>query len=146
MTLKMNEKLNKLFKKRNLIIILLNLILVILGFTFFEGNNPSEMNEIGTIGFNKTVSWEYDYTNFLLVLKYSSLFIFLLGYGILALTKYFPNLKLSILHLVIIVATFILYDVLKSNAFILILINLISFLIFIVNIIYIMNLFKNRLY
>lgn len=116
------------FQKRMVLIVLLLFILINL-----------LSNQYRYIGISKTLGWAWDFS-----LLYSSpliflifFYIFLLGYGIIALSKRETNLKLSVLHTAIILTSAIL---MKMNEIeILMIFNVLSFTVFFANVFRSMN-------
>ncbi len=110
------------FQKRMVIILFLIFILI----NLFA-------NRYKHFGINKTVGWAWDIN----IINLSPLFfliffyVFLLTYGIIALSKRKTNLKLSILHTAIILTSAILMEINKIE--ILMVFNILSFTIFSAN-------------
>lgn len=100
--------------------------------------------EVGTYGINKTVGWAYDIPDLQVIivgfLTFSCL-LFLVGYGILFFSGIKTNLNLSIIHFIVFYTTYIPIIFLNKNKVFGFILALLSFIIFIVNIIWA---FKNR--
>jgi len=84
-------------------------------------------------GYNRTLGWAWDFNYWLLVAKPIVWFIFLVGYGIVALLKYGTNKKLSTSHMIILTLSFIVEQILAINVQLILLLYLISFIIFSLN-------------
>jgi len=118
----MIHKMKELFQK--------NMFWLIFGITIGIYLNL-EINS--TWNLNRTIGWGWEpYLNFSIFLPsfYTSLIIFNIGYGILMHRKQETNLKLSILHLLLIFFTFMLsgfYSVVE------LILNLCSMIIFLLN-------------
>lgn len=112
---------DKLVQKRMLLLIILLLMIS----TYFGG--------IGNIGINKTVGWDWDISNWLFFSKIGLWLIFIIGYGILTLLKYWTNKNLSKLHLVLITLTFVADDILNMDLRLILTLNVISALVFLMN-------------
>lgn len=100
-------------------------------------------NQYKHIGVSKTVGWAWSFS-----LLYSSpliflilFYIFLLGYGIIALSKRETNLKFSILHTAIILTSAILIEI--NEIEILMVCNVLSFIIFFANVFGSLSIYKH---
>ena len=85
-----------------------------------------------TYGVNKTVGWAWDLTN-LQVLAFPLYFVYWLGYGAISLMKIKTNYRISIVHFITILLSFVYLDNLIIQN-IIALIIVISFVLFIANI------------
>ena len=83
------------------------------------------------IGINKTVGWAFELNYFSLLIFSFSFFVFLLGYGILALTKKETNMIFSIVHVIIICLSIILLE--KAQLDFLMIFNCLSIVVFLIN-------------
>ena len=86
-------------------------------------------------GINKSVGWGADRSNLLFyfaLLLNGLILIYMIGYGVLAVLKKRTNLYFSIFHLILCVLLYV--GVEKSNLFTL-LIGLLSFVVFVLNIV-----------
>lgn len=92
-------------------------------------------------GYNRTLGWTYDFSFWIFIIKPFLWLAFLIGYGILALFRYWTNKKLSISHLILIGLTFIAEDILNSDSLLTLTLILISTIVFATNIIWAI---KNR--
>lgn len=94
---------------------------------------------MGHIGFNKTIGWAWDLSNWSFFIQIGSWPLFIIGYGILALLRYRTNKKISILHLILIVVNLITLFFASKSFFnislslIILLFNLISIILFLIN-------------
>ncbi|AWI26836.1 hypothetical protein HYN49_13525 [Flavobacterium pallidum] len=116
----MKHKIFQFFEKRMLMVILLFIICL----SYFTLRRM--------LGINRTVNWAWDLTNAGFALTYLTCFIFLIGYGILAILKHSTQKYLSILHSAIILLSFLIDDF--YNFQIIAPLALLSFIIFIINI------------
>ena len=112
---------DKLIQKRMFVLIIILLMI----FTYFGG--------IGNVGINKTVGWALDISNWMFFAKNGTWLIFIIGYGILALLKYWTNKNLSILHLILITLNFVAEDILNTDLILTLILSLISLIVFIMN-------------
>jgi hypothetical protein len=90
---------------------------------------------IGTWNLNKTIGWGYDATHLIwlnIVSLSFSLPIFVVGYGLLFITKRKANFALSLTHLFLIVLD---YFLLNTNLDILIVLSIAGWLTFLMNLI-----------
>ena len=87
-------------------------------------------------GYNRTLGWAYDFSFWIFVVKPFLWLAFLIGYGILAILRYWTNEKLSIFHLILIGMTFIAEDILNSNSRLILTLMLISTILFFMNFIW----------
>ncbi|MCL8009557.1 hypothetical protein M8845_19210 [Gelidibacter japonicus] len=85
------------------------------------------------IGYNQTLGWAYDLSFWILVVKPFLWLVFLIGYGILALLRYSTNERLSTLHLILIILTFVAEDILNFNSRLTLTLMLISTIVFLMN-------------
>ncbi|PJJ08472.1 hypothetical protein CLU83_1745 [Flavobacterium sp. 1] len=110
------------FQKRMVLILFLIFILI----NLFS-------NRCKHFGINKTVGWAWDinmvYLSPLIFLIF--FYVFLLAYGIIAFSKRKTNLKLSILHTAIILASAVLMEI--NEIEILMVCNILSFTVFSAN-------------
>jgi hypothetical protein len=94
---------DKLVQKRMFLLII---ILVMIS-TYFGGIQT---------GYNRILSWAYDFSFWIFVVKPFLWLAFLIGYGIIALLRYRTNKKLSIFHLILIGLTSIAENILNSDS------------------------------
>jgi len=86
-------------------------------------------------GINKTVGWGVDRTNllfYLALLLNGLILVYMIGYGVLLILKKRTNLYLSIFHLILCILLYVSVE--KSNLFTL-LIGLLSFVVFVLNVV-----------
>ncbi len=115
---------DELVQKR--LFLLMTLALVFFG--YFGG--------IENVGINKTIGWAWDITNWLFLLKGYFIPIYIVGYGILALFKWSTHKNISKLHLLVVVLTSVIDDLLLLNIYLIIVIHLISMTLFICNLVW----------
>ena len=108
-----------LFQRRMVIVLFLIYILMNL-LTHFK-----------SIGVNKTVGWAFDLSYFSLSIFSFSFYVFLLAYGILALTKKETNMTFSVVHVIIICLSIILLE--KAQLDLLMMFNCLSIVVFLIN-------------
>ena len=120
--------LNKLIQRRMFLLVILLLMISI----YFGGIQT---------GYNQTLGWVYDLNIWIFIIQPFLWFIFLTGYGILALLRYWTNKKLSISHLILIGLTFILGDILNFDSRLTLTLMLLSSIVFIMNLVWAI---KNR--
>jgi len=84
-------------------------------------------------GYNRTLGWTYDFSFLIFIIKPFLWLAFLIGYGFLALLRYWTNKKLSISHLILIGLTFIVEDILNSDSRLTLTLMLISTIVFVMN-------------
>ena len=91
-----------------------------------------------TIGINKTIGWAWDISYWSLFVSIISIPIFIIGYGLLAFFKYKTNKRLSIVHLIIVLITIILYSkaLIGIILTLILLLQLTSFILFSMNIVW----------
>jgi hypothetical protein len=82
-------------------------------------------------GINKTVGWAWNITDFSPIIFLLSFYLFLMVYGIIALSKRKTNFNFSILHLIIIIGSLILLE--KNEKGYLMIFNLLSLIVFFIN-------------
>ncbi|MCK8482338.1 hypothetical protein, partial [Psychroserpens algicola] len=111
---------DKLVQKRMFLLIIMLLMIS----TYFGGIQT---------GYNRTLGWAYDFSFWIFVVKPFLWLAFLIGYGILALLRYWTNKKLSILHLILIGLTFISEDIMNSDSRLTLTLILISTILFLMN-------------
>ncbi|MBP0905850.1 hypothetical protein [Mariniflexile gromovii] len=111
---------DKLVQKRMFLLIIMLLMITI----YFGGIQT---------GYNRTLGWAFDFSYWILIVKPFLWLAFLIGYGILALLRYWTNKKLSIFHLILIGLTFIAEDILDSDSRLTLTLMLISTIVFIIN-------------
>jgi len=117
--------LKSIFEKRMFWLVLVLVLLVILDTT----------NQIK--GINKTVGWAYDLTNFWILtgfITFSAWILYIIGYGIMAILKYKTSWKLSILHFLLIVLTFLTASKIELFGTFNLIVGTMSILIFYLNI------------
>ena len=119
---------DKLVQKRMFLLIIILLMIS----TYFGGIQT---------GYNRTLGWAYDFSFWIFVVKPFLWLAFLIGYGILAVLRYWTNKKLSILHLILIGLSFIAEDILNSDSRLTLTLILISIIVFVINLIWTI---KNR--
>jgi hypothetical protein len=119
---------DKLVQKRMFLLIILMLMIII----YFGGIQT---------GYNRTLGWAWDLSYWIFIITPILWFTFLIGYGILALLKYWTNKNLSILHLILILLTFIAEDILTSDSRLTLTLMLTSSILFIMNFVWAI---KNR--
>ncbi len=95
--------------------------------TFFGGNEQ--------IGINKTVNWQWDISSWIFYTKWSWS-IFILGYGIVELLKYYTHKELSFLHLFLIILIFLAEDFMGEHYPLILFLNFVSMLVFLINLIW----------
>ena len=115
---------DKLVQKRMFLLIILLLMI----FTYIGGN--------GNIGINKTIGWAWDISDWLFFARNGSWLIFIIGYGFLALLKYWTNKNLSKLHLILITLTFVADDILNIDLRLILTLNVVSVVVFLMNFIW----------
>ncbi len=91
--------------------------------------------------YNRTLGWAYDFRIYIFLAKPFLWLTFLIGYGILALLRYWTDKKLSISHLILIALSFITEDILNSDSILILTLMLISLIVFIMNFVWAI---KNR--
>lgn len=132
--------MKQIFERRFLLLIFI--VLFIIFFTTFVTGE----SEIGAWGINKTVGWAWDLTPINLLIFLSTSTIFLLLYSILTLLKYRTNKTLSIIQVILMVTIAIFYK--PIGQYILFLLNFLSIIIFISNLIWVIknrnNIFENK--
>ena len=96
--------------------------------TYFGGNEQ--------MGINKTVNWQWDISNWIFFIKGWTYLISVVGYGIIAILKYWTNKFLSILHLVLLSLVFLAEDILYMDLLLIVLLNIIARVVFILNVIW----------
>ena len=119
---------DKLVQKRMFLLIIMVLMISI----YFGGIQT---------GYNRTLGWAYDISFWVFIIKPFLWLAFLIGYGVLALLRYWTNKKLSISHLILIGLTFIAEDILDSDSRLILTLMLISTIVFVINFIWTI---KNR--
>ncbi len=119
---------DKLVQKRMFLLIIMLLMILI----YFGGIQT---------GYNRTLGWAYDFSFWIFIVKPFIWLAFLIGYGILALLRYWTNRKLSISHLILIALTFIVEDILNLDSRLILTLMLISSIVFIMNFVWAI---KNR--
>ncbi len=119
---------DKLVQKRMFLLIIMLLMISI----YFGGIQT---------GYNRTLGWAYDFSFWIFISKPFLWLAFLIGYGILALLRYWTNKKLSISHLILIGLTFIAEDIVNSDSRLTLTLMLISIIVFVMNLIWTI---KNR--
>ncbi len=119
---------DKLVQKRMFLLIIMLLMISI----YFGGIQT---------GYNRTLGWAYDFSFWIFIAKPFLWLAFLIGYGILALLRYWTNKKLSISHLILVGLTFIAEDIVDSDSRLTLTLMLISTIVFIMNLIWTI---KNR--
>jgi hypothetical protein len=112
---------DKLVQKRMFLLMILSLVF----FGYFGG--------IQNVGISKTVGWSWDITSWLFFAKSYFLPIYIVGYGILALLKYWTHKNLSKTHLILVILTFVLDEILTIGLQLIVILNLISMIVFILN-------------
>ena len=115
---------DKLVQKR---MFLLAVFLLMIS-TYFGGNEH--------IGINKTVNWQWDISNWIFFMKGWTYLIPVIGYGIIAILKYWTNKLLSILHLVLLSLVFLAEDILYMDLRLIVMLNILSMVVFILNVIW----------
>lgn len=120
-TLSIKMKFYKNLEKRMLIILIF--ISLYLAYYFFARD----------YGINKTVGWAYSIREVSFAFTCLNCFLFTIAYGIIRLLKYITNKFFSLLHLVIILLVIILDHFYQYNS--IMILNLISFIVFIINLI-----------
>ena len=83
-------------------------------------------------GVNKTVGWVWDASNWIYWFSYFS-WIILLGYAFLTFKRYRSNKYFSGLHIVLILFSFLIYELLYLNVYWIVIINFLIIITFIVN-------------
>ncbi|CAM4245431.1 hypothetical protein [Zobellia nedashkovskayae] len=96
--------------------------------TYFGGNEQ--------MGINKTVNWQWDISNWIFFIKGWTYLISVVGYGIIAILKYWTNKFLSILHLVLLSLVFLTEDILCMDLRLIVMLNIISIVVFLLNVIW----------
>ena len=119
---------DKLLQKRMFLLIILLLMIL----TYFGGIQT---------GYNRTLGYTYDFSFWVFIVKPFLWLAFIIGYGILALLRYWTNKKLSISHLILIGLTFISEDILDSDSRLTLTLILISTIVFVINFVWTI---KNR--
>jgi len=94
-------------------------------------------NNYKSYGINKTVGWAWDISNYSPIVFLLSFYIFLLVYGITALTKKQTNLTLSLLHMLVISISAFLMEF--NNVKELMILNYLSVVFFILNFLWIIS-------
>ena len=89
--------------------------------------------EIEHVGVNKTVAWAWDISSWLYFAKVYFLPVFLIGYGLLALLNYRTHKNLSIIHLILVILTFIADDIVLMDIGLIVGLNILSMLVFLSN-------------
>lgn len=112
---------DKLVQKRMLLLIILLLMINM----YFGGIQT---------GYNRTLGWSYDLSFWVFIITPILWLAFLIGYGILAILKYFTNKNLSILHLILIMLVFFSEDTLNSDSRLTLIV--ISIIVFVMNFIW----------
>ena len=114
--------ITELIEKRMFLLILATILLsIILG-----GGHP--------VGINKTVGWAWDVSNWMYWFVYLN-WIILFGYGFLSLKKYRSNRYLSGVHLILILVSFLINELLYFNINMIVIFNTVIIIIFIINLI-----------
>jgi|UniRef100_UPI0040494A72 hypothetical protein len=93
--------------------------------TYFGGNEQ--------LGINKTVNWQWDISNWIFFVKGWTYLIPVIGYGIIAILKYWTNKFLSILNLVLLSLVFLAEDILYLDLRLIVMLNIISIVVFLLN-------------
>ena len=119
---------DKLVQKRMFLLIIMLLMI----FIYFGGIRT---------GYNRTLGWAYDFSFWIFMVQSFLWLAFLIGYGILAILRYWTNKKLSISHLILITLTFIAEDILNSDSRLILTLMLISIIVFLMNFVWAI---KNR--
>lgn len=114
----------ELVQKRMFLLI----ILILMFYGYFSG--------IESIGLNKTVGWTWDFSNIFFLINNSLWILFPIGYGILALFRFYTHKNLSLAHLIVISLAFIADSILNVHLNLLLILNLISVFIFFINFIW----------
>lgn len=94
-------------------------------------------------GINKTVGWVWDASNWIYWFSYFN-WIVLIGYGFLALMRYKSNKYCSGMHLVLILSSFLIYELFYFSVNWIVIINTCMIIIFIIN--FIISVFAKRKY
>jgi hypothetical protein len=125
-----NEKMtfDRLVQKRMFLLIIMLLMITI----YFGGIQT---------GYNRTLGFAYDLSFWIFIIKPFLWLAFIIGYGILAILRYWTNRKLSISHLILIGLTFIAEDILNTDSRLTLTLMLISAIVFVMNLIWTI---KNR--
>jgi len=95
------------------------------------------------VGINKTIGWTWDASNWIYWLSYIN-FIIIIGYGLLAVKRYKSNKYFSGIHLVLILFSFLIYDLFYLSVNWIAIINSLMIVIFIVN--FIISILDKRIY
>ncbi len=111
---------DKLVQKRMFLLIIMLLMIS----TYFGGIQT---------GYNRTLGWAYDFIFWIFIVKPYLWLAFLIGYGILAILRYWTNKKLSISHLILVGLTFISEDIMNSDSRLTLTLMLISTIVFLMN-------------
>ena len=91
---------------------------------------------IESVGINQTVGWRWDITSWFYYIKRYFLPVYMVGYGILALLQYWTHKYLSIIHLILVILIFVFDDLVSLDIRIVVVLNIISMLVFLLNIIW----------
>lgn len=94
-------------------------------------------------GINKTLGWFWDASNWIYWFSYFN-WIVLIGYGFLALRRYKSNKYFSGMHLVLILSSFLIYELFYFSVNWIVIINTCMIIIFIIN--FIISVLAKRMY
>ncbi len=119
---------DKLVQKRMFLLIIMLLMISM----YFGGIQTS---------YNRTLGFAYDLSFWIFIVKPFLWLAFIIGYGILAILRYWTNRKLSISHLILIGLNFIAEDILNADSSLTLTLMLISAIVFVMNLIWTI---KNR--
>lgn len=84
------------------------------------------------VGVNKTLGWVWDASNWIYWFSYFN-WIILGGYGFLAFKRYKSNRYFSGIHLVLILSSFLIYELFYFNINWIVIVNTLMIIIFIIN-------------
>ena len=124
-----NKKLtfDELVQKRMFLLMILSIVF----FGYFGG--------IQTVGYNETVGWALDIKSWLFFAKNYFLPIYVIGYGVIAILKWLTHKNISKIHLILVILTFIVDDIFTLDINLIIILNLISMIFFIANIVWVIR-------
>lgn len=142
-----NMKSKSFSKKREINQTFQRLLIII--FIMFLLAFITSKNDIGTFGINKTVGWAWDLIPLNLAVFVSTSTIFLLMYFVLILLRIQTNRTFSVIQIVLIIAIALLYISIAMfynpmGQFIIFILNLLSIIIFVFNLVWIVRNRKKR--